>query len=63
MEYRGIDYTILARPGRDKWVFTIYPKGLAAVKHNFLGTRNEAIAAACRSSDRRCEKSKSRPGL
>jgi hypothetical protein len=61
MEHRGIEYTILARPGRDKWVSTIYPKGFAAIKHNFFGTRNEAIAAACRSIDRRLEKSRQRP--
>ena len=26
MEYRGVKYTILARPGPNKWVSTIYPK-------------------------------------
>ena len=61
MEHRGIEYTILARPDPYKWVSTIYPKSGAAIKHNFVGTRDEAIAAACRSIDRRWEKSRQRP--
>ncbi len=63
MEYRGVEYTILARPGPNKWVSTIYPKIGAAIKHNFLGTRDEAIAAACRSIDRRWEKIRPPPAV
>jgi hypothetical protein len=27
MEYRDIEYAVLARPGRNRWTWTIYPDG------------------------------------
>ena len=53
MDYRGIEYTVRARPGHNKWVWTIFPKGTPAVACEFFGTRDEAIAAACKTIDRR----------
>jgi hypothetical protein len=36
-----------------KWVWTIFPKGTTAIASEFFGTRGEAIAAACKTIDRR----------
>jgi hypothetical protein len=51
MEYRGIMYAIRARPGRDEWTWTIYANDGRARSSQFTGTRDEAIAAACRKID------------
>ena len=52
MEYRGIEFAIRARPGRDEWTWTIYPKGGRAISHEFAGLRDEAISAARQKIDR-----------
>jgi hypothetical protein len=52
MEYRDIEYAVRARLGRDQWVWTIYPKDARASTNQFIGTRDGAIAAACRRIDR-----------
>jgi len=59
MEYRGIDFAVRARPGRNEWLWTISPKQGPAITGQFSGTRDEALAAARRSrraSDRSDEK-------
>jgi len=52
MEYRGIEFTIRARPGRDQWTYTILPQGDAPIIAAFSGTREGAIARARLSIDR-----------
>ncbi len=49
MEYRGIEYAVRARLGRDQW---IYPKDARTSNNVFIGTRHGAITAACRRIDR-----------
>jgi len=56
MEHRGIEYTIHARPGRNEWSWTIYPKNAPVVKGDVSGIRELAIAAARRAIDRWLEK-------
>jgi hypothetical protein len=56
MEYREIQCTIRARPGRNEWSWTIYPKNAPALKGETKGTKQLAIAAACRAIDRWLEK-------
>jgi len=51
MEYRGVMYAVRARPGRDEWTWTIYPNDGRARSSQFTGTRDEAIATACRKID------------
>jgi hypothetical protein len=51
MEYRGIEFAVRARPGRDEWTWTIYPKGSRAISHEFAGLRDEAISKACKRID------------
>jgi hypothetical protein len=53
MEYRGMMYAVRARPGRDEWTWTIYPIDGPAQSGQFTGTRDEAIAVACRRIDNR----------
>jgi hypothetical protein len=52
MEYMGIEFTVRARLGRNKWALTILPKNRDPVAFDFIGTRDEAIAAAHRSITR-----------
>jgi hypothetical protein len=56
MEYRGIDYVVRARPGRNEWLWTISPKQGRAITGQFTGTRNEALAAARRAIARFLER-------
>jgi hypothetical protein len=69
MEYRGIEYGVRARPGRNHWLWTISPSGGRAITGEFTGTRAEAIAAARRAIDRyferqtRAAKSENGPSL
>jgi hypothetical protein len=51
MEYRDIEYAVLARLGRNRWTWAIYPDGKTE-KGNIEGNRLMAIAAACRAIDR-----------
>jgi len=52
MNYKGIEYVVRARPGRDQWTFVIsYPRSANPTEVRFSGSRDEAIAAACRRID------------
>src|SRR5258708_3243942 len=52
MNYKGIEYVVRARPGRDQWTFVIsYPPSANPTEVRFSGSRDEAIAAACRRID------------
>jgi hypothetical protein len=44
-----IEFAVRARLGRDSWALTILPKNRGPVTLDFIGTRDEAIAAAHRS--------------
>jgi hypothetical protein len=64
MKYRRIEFAVRARPGRDGWTWTIYPKYARDFSREFTGSREEAIRAACRKIDRwRHGKSESTPSL
>ena len=52
MEYRGIEFAIRARPGRDEWIWTIYPKDARDISCEFNGSRDEAIFVARQRIDR-----------
>ena len=56
MEHRGIEYAVRARPGPHQWVWTILPKGEAALMSQFVGTKEGAAADACRGIDRWLER-------
>ena len=56
MEYRGIDYAVRARLGRNEWLWTISPKQGRAITGQFTGTRDEAVAAARRAIARLLER-------
>jgi hypothetical protein len=43
MEYRGVEYAVRARPGRDEWLWTIYPTGAPAFGRQLTGTRDRAV--------------------
>jgi hypothetical protein len=60
MEYKGIEYAVRARPGPHQWVWTILPKGEAALMSQFVGTKEGASAAACRGIDRWLERQRAR---
>jgi hypothetical protein len=45
----GIEFAVRARLGRDSWALTILPKNRGPITLNFVGTRDQAIAAAHRS--------------
>jgi hypothetical protein len=52
MRYRRIEFAVRARPGRDEWTWTIYPKDARDFSREFTGSREEAICAACQKIDR-----------
>jgi hypothetical protein len=52
MRHRTIEYAVRARLGRDEWIWTIYPKGAAAIHRDHTGPRQGAVDAACRAIDR-----------
>jgi len=48
MEYMGIEFAVRARLGRNRWAVTILPKNRGPITHEFIGTRDQAIASAHR---------------
>ena len=52
MEYMGMEFAVRARLGRNNWALTILPKNRGPVAVDFIGTRDQAIAAAHRSINR-----------
>jgi len=61
MNYKDIEYVVRARPGRDQWTFVIsYPRRANPTEVPFSGSRDEAIAAACRRIDRWLEKQRTK---
>jgi hypothetical protein len=52
MEHMGIEFAVRARLGRNNWALTILHKNRGPVTLDFIGTRDQAIAAAHQSIDR-----------
>jgi hypothetical protein len=52
MEYMGVEFAVRARLGRGNWALTILPKNRGPITVDFIGTRDQAIAAAHRSITR-----------
>jgi hypothetical protein len=52
MEHMGIEFAVRARLGRNNWALTILPKNRGPITLDFIGTRDQAIAAAHRSITR-----------
>jgi hypothetical protein len=52
MEHRGIEFAVRARLGRNNWALTILPKDRPPITLDFIGTRDQAIAAAHKSINR-----------
>ena len=52
MEHIGIEFAVRARLGRNNWALTILPKSRGPITLDFVGTRDQAIAAAHRSINR-----------
>ena len=48
MQHKGIKYTILARPGRYEWTWTVYLDGNKTKHGNVSGTRLDAEERAKR---------------
>ena len=47
MKHKGVEFVILARPGRNQWTYVIsYPKSTDPSRTPFEGSRDEAIAVA-----------------
>ena len=47
MHHKGVEFLILARPGRDHWTLVIsYPRSADPTKVPFEGSRDEAVAVA-----------------
>jgi hypothetical protein len=47
MNHKGVEFVLLARPGRDRWTLVIsYPRSANPTEMRFDGSRDEAIAAA-----------------
>lgn len=44
--YRGIEYRIVMRPGRDAWAWTVFPPVGKAIAGTIDGPRDRAITAA-----------------
>jgi hypothetical protein len=44
--YRGIEYRIVMRPGRDAWAWTIFPPVGNAIAGTIDGPRDRAVTAA-----------------
>ena len=50
MNHNGVEFLILARPGRDQWTVVIsYPRSTNPTKVPFEGSRDKAIAECIRS--------------
>jgi hypothetical protein len=56
MEHMGIEFAVRARLGRNSWALTILPKNRGPITLDFIGTRDQAIAAAHRTINRRLAK-------
>jgi hypothetical protein len=52
MKYKEIEFAVRARPGRDEWTWTIYPKDARDISREFTGSRGMAISAARQRIDR-----------
>ena len=53
MDRKGVEFVLLARPGRDQWTLVIsYPRSGNPTEVRFGGSRDEAIAAAGARIDR-----------
>jgi hypothetical protein len=52
MEHMGIEFAVRARLGRNNWALTILHKNRGPIRLDFIGTRDQAIAAAHRSINR-----------
>ena len=64
VEHMGIEFAVRARLGRDNWALTILPKNRGPITLDFIGTRDQAIAAAHRSINRwLVKKPPPKPGL
>jgi hypothetical protein len=48
MEYMGMEFAVRARLGRNNWALTILPKNRRPITLDFIGTRDQAGAAAHR---------------
>jgi hypothetical protein len=47
MNHKGVEFLIIARPGRDQWTVVIsYPRSTSPTKVPFEGSRDKAIAVA-----------------
>jgi hypothetical protein len=47
MKHKGIEFLILARPGRDQWTYVIsYPGSTDPSRTQFEGSRDQAITVA-----------------
>jgi len=47
MKHKGVEFVILARPGRNQWTYVIsYPESTDPSRTQFEGSRDEAIAVA-----------------
>ncbi len=44
--YRGIEYRVLMRPGRDAWAWTIFPRIGKSIAGTIDGPRDRAVTAA-----------------
>jgi hypothetical protein len=52
VEYMGIEFAVRARLGRNRWALTILPKNRGPFTFDFIGPRDQAIAAAHQSINR-----------
>jgi hypothetical protein len=52
MNHKGIEFAILARPGRDQWTLVICYPSRAPVESQIEGSRDKVIAAARARIDR-----------
>jgi len=47
MKHKGVEFVILARPGRNQWTYVIsYPESADPSRTPFEGSRDEAMAVA-----------------
>jgi hypothetical protein len=46
MNHKGVEFVVLARPGRDQWTLVIYYPRRARAESHIEGSRGKVIAAA-----------------
>jgi hypothetical protein len=46
MNHKGVEFVILARPGRDRWTLVIYYPRRPPTESQIEGSRDKVIAAA-----------------